>query len=362
MSLDLPPGFTSRPATAADAKAIFELAAACEMADDGMVEVDEDDVRIAFDRHGFEAARDTLLVFDQDELVGWAQVYRKRAEADVRPTHLSRGIGNELLRWIEARAGELADDRVGQSKTDANARARDLFLSNGYEPTWVSWVLRTPLDDAAAAPEPPPGISIRHFRPEDAEPVHRVIDDAFSEWPGRDPEPFQVWADTTLAHPGMSPELSPLAFDGDELVGVVISIDLPTFDEGWIDQVATKATHRNRGIAQALLRTAFAGFRELGRTVAGVSTDSRTGALGLYERVGMKVVRQYTRYTKRLAGWRWPRDSNPRGGCPPTRSPGVPLRPLGQATADESSGGAWPNRGREGRSEGRWRRRQDSNL
>ncbi len=40
---------------------------------------------------------------------------------------------------------------------------------------------------------------------------------------------------------------------------------------------------------------------------------------------------------------RWPRDSNPRGGCPPTRSPGVPLRPLGQATAVESSGGVTPN-------------------
>ena len=40
---------------------------------------------------------------------------------------------------------------------------------------------------------------------------------------------------------------------------------------------------------------------------------------------------------------RRPRDSNPRGGCPPTRSPGVPLRPLGQASAVESSGGMTPN-------------------
>jgi mycothiol synthase len=300
VSLGLPAGWSSRPATAADAKAIYELAAECEIADDGMAEVDEDDVRIAFDRHGFDPARDTLLVFDEDDLVGWAELYRKRAEAGVRPSHLGMGIGSELLRWIEARAREIGDDRVGQSKSDANGRARDLFLSEGYEPTWVSWVLRTRLDEAATAPEPPTGVSIRHYRPGDARQVHRVIDDAFSEWPGRDPEPFQVWADTVLAHPGMSPELSPLAFDGDELVAAVVSIDLPASDEGWIDQVATKATHRNRGIATALLRTAFAGLRDRGRTVAGVSTDSRTGALGLYEKVGMRIVRQYTRYTKRL--------------------------------------------------------------
>ena len=49
-----------------------------------------------------------------------------------------------------------------------------------------------------------------------------------------------------------------------------------------------------------MLRTAFGWFFERGRRVAGVSTDSRTGALGLYEKVGMRVVRQYTRYTKRL--------------------------------------------------------------
>ena len=49
-----------------------------------------------------------------------------------------------------------------------------------------------------------------------------------------------------------------------------------------------------------MLRTAFGWFFEGGRRVAGVSTDSRTGALGLYEKVGMRVVRQYTRYTKRL--------------------------------------------------------------
>jgi mycothiol synthase len=299
VSLDLPPGLTSRPATAADARSIYELVAECEIAEDGKAEVDEDDVRISFDRPGFDAARDTVLVFDAGDLVGWAQLYRKRGETDVRPTHLGRGIGVALLRWIEARAREMGDDRVGQTTTDANTRARDLFLSHDYEPSWVSWLLRTRLDRPVPPPELPPGISMRDYRPEDAREAHRVIDDAFSEWPGRDPEPFEVWAVTTLSHPRMSPELSPLAFDGEELVGVVISVDFPEFDEGWIDQVATKASHRNRGIAQALLMSAFTGFRARGRKVAGVATDSRTGALGLYEKVGMRVVRQYTRYTKR---------------------------------------------------------------
>jgi hypothetical protein len=105
-------------------------------------------------------------------------------------------------------------------------------------------------------------------------------------------------------HPKFAPEISPLAFDGDELVGVLLAFDFPDLSEGWIGQLATRASHRRRGIGQALLRTTFGWLFERGRRVAGVSTDTRTGALGLYEKVGMRVQRQYTRYTKRL-GWRW---------------------------------------------------------
>jgi GNAT superfamily N-acetyltransferase len=61
-----------------------------------------------------------------------------------------------------------------------------------------------------------------------------------------------------------------------ELVGALLSMDYP--EEGWIQQVATKATHRRRGIAQALLRAAFGDLSGRGRRRAGVSTDSRTGA------------------------------------------------------------------------------------
>ena len=47
---------------------------------------------------------------------------------------------------------------------------------------------------------------------------------------------------------------------------------------------------RGRGLAQALMVDAFAVAREHGALVSGLSTDSRTGALGLYEKVGMKVT------------------------------------------------------------------------
>jgi len=298
VSLDLPPGLASRPANAADIPGIVELIAACELDADGVDEVDEGD--ISFERHGFGPALDTMLVFDRDELVAWAELYRGRGEADVRPSHRARGIGSTLLGWIEDRARALGEAEVRQTKTDANAGARELFLANGYKQRWVSWMIRITLDQAPAPAEPPAAISIRPYREADARDVHRVIDAAFCEWPGRDPEPYEVWASMITAHPNFRPELSPLALDGDELVGAVIAYDYPDVGESWISQLATKATHRRRGIAQALLLTAFGWFRERGRATAGVETDSRTGALGLYEKVGMRVVRQYTQYDRRL--------------------------------------------------------------
>jgi mycothiol synthase len=298
--MTLPPGHTSRPATAADAAVIFELVAACELEADGVAEVDEHDITVAFGRHGFDPALDSRLVFDGDALVGWAELFRRRSEGDVRPSHRDQGIGTALLDWVESRARDLGDPEVGQTRTDANTRARDLFLARGYEPAWTSWVIRITLDERPPAPRVPAGISIRPFRATDAQASHEVLDAAFSEWDMRRHVPYEVWASEEMVHPAFVPELSPLAFDGEELVGVALSHDYPGFGEGWIEQLATRATHRRRGIAQALLRTAFGWFYDRGRRVAGLSTDSRTGALRLYEKTGMRVVRQYTRYTKRL--------------------------------------------------------------
>jgi len=56
----------------ADAGAIFELIATCEVDADGVAEVDEQDITVAFGRRGSDPVLDTQLVFEDGELVGWA--------------------------------------------------------------------------------------------------------------------------------------------------------------------------------------------------------------------------------------------------------------------------------------------------
>lgn len=299
--LDLPEGLTARPPTRDDVPAITALVATCELDVDGMAEIDTTDVDSCFARSGFDPSTDMAVVHDGRMLVAWAERWSRRAEADVHPTYQGRGIGAALLGWTERRARAAGQPEVGQTVSDANVRAAELFRGNGYEPAHTSWILQIRFGDAPV-PEPavPEGVTFRAYEASDAQAVHRVIDDAFNEWEGREPFPFEGWAPFVIHHGAFAPELSPLAFDGDELVGAALSFDYPNADEGWIHQLATKASHRHRGIARALLQHAFRDFAARGKPACGLSTDSRTGALGLYERVGMRVRRSYTRFTKTL--------------------------------------------------------------
>lgn len=300
--LKLPDGLRHRQIGPGDVDILTELIAACEAADDGAAEVDRTDVEMTFGRDGFDPATDGVLVLEGETAAAWGNVYRERAEADVHPAYRGRGIGGAVLRWTEKRARELGAPKVGQTVTEANLGAGALLRAHGYGPTQTAWQLEIAFEDGPPpTPDPPEGIQIRRYDPSrDEHAAYRLIEDAFNEWPGRSPLSFEEWAPYVIRHGAFSAALSRLAFDGDELVGAALSFDYPGVDEGWIHQLATKATHRHRGIARALLHAAFGAFHERGRRRCGLSTDSRTGALTLYERVGMHVRRSFTRYTKTL--------------------------------------------------------------
>jgi len=300
-ALELPPGLTWRPATHDDAAAVLRLIEIAEDRYDGAVEVDPADIESDFQRVGFDLVRDCVLVFDGDEPVAWANVHRERAEADVRPSHQGRGIGTALLRWSETRVRELRGAKVSQTVTDNNRDAPALFSANGYAADGTSWILQISFEEPPPEQAAPDGISIRPYSDADAQAAYRLIDDAFNEWEGRTSIGFDEWRVSVIDHQAFSAELSRLAFDGDDLVGAALAFDYATEEEGWIHQVATKATHRHRGIARSLLYETFRAFYERGKANCGLSTDSRTGALSLYERVGMHVRRSYTKYAKTLA-------------------------------------------------------------
>lgn len=300
---ELPGGFSARPMIHQDVDPVTELVAACELADDATVEIDREDIVVDWARPEFDLATDTIGVFAGEDLVAEAEVYKsRRAEVNVHPDARDHGLGAWLLAWTEARARAGGSDRVHQTVTDANAAAAELFARYGYRYGHTSWVLQI---ENAGRPtvEVPKGYLFCDYDPvADARAAYRVIEDAFNEWENRDPATFEEWAAITIDRPSFEPWQMVLVdhTETGELVGVVFLLDYEA-EDGWVQQVATRADHRHKGIARAMLQRSFEVFFDRGKTLCGLSTDSRTGALGLYEKVGMQVIRSYTNRVKDLA-------------------------------------------------------------
>jgi mycothiol synthase len=297
----LPDGLTVRPATLEDAGAVTGIMAACELDADGDV-LSLEDVRAEWARPSFDLAADSVVVLDGARPVAYADLPEgRRTWAYVHPDHRGRGIGTWLVGWVEERAHERGRRRLEQTVSDADAGAADLLQAHGYAVRWHTWVFRMPLDEEPPEPALPPVIALRTFEPgRDDRDLYELIETAFAEWPDRDAGPgFEDWAATTIHRPDADPALTLVLEDRGELVGAAFC--LVYGNDGWVDQLAIKRSHRGRGLGRALLHASFREFRRRGLAAAALATESRTGARGLYEHVGMRVTRSYTRLSKQLA-------------------------------------------------------------
>jgi mycothiol synthase len=302
VTIALPDGFTSHPATMDDVDDVTALVAASERHHTGTANVVPDDVRSDYARASVDLERDSILVFDGARLVAEGLVFNGRyADCAVDPEAEGRGLGTALLHWSQEVARTQGGSIVGGTVPDENAPARALFLANGYEPAWDSWILEITHEEEPAEPHLPTGYQIRPIADGEAEAVHRVIEDAFSEWKSRPPTNFEDWRSWALERPGFERWMIPVVVGDGEIVGAAYLIHYPN-DLGWVQQIAVRSDHRGRGLGRALLQHAFRTFHSRGEPTTGLSTDSRTGALTLYEHVGMSVTHSFTHYAKALDG------------------------------------------------------------
>ena len=211
----------------------------------------------------------------------------------MHPDYRGRGIGSWLADWLEdcARAG--GSKLVGQTvpgDTDPEAVLPGTGLPRGAGRRGCCSCPPT----GRIEPQPlPEGYSLREFAgPADGRVAFQLIEDAFNEWPDRDPSSFEDWAPRGPLRPGFEPWQIRFVVDpqGTE-VGVCYTIHAG--GTGYVDAIAVRRDQRGLGLARALLVDAFERARDHGATVSELSTDSRTGALGLYEHVGMQVTQTW---------------------------------------------------------------------
>ena len=202
-----------------------------------------------------------------------------------------RGIGTEIVERGEefARAEGVKKILVGGAEPDAAARS--LFEAHGYHETRRFYEMAIELTEEPSVSELPDGLVVDKMRDDEYRAFYDATNEAFAEHWEWHPQPFEEWLERRQGQ--HRDENGPIWFvvrDGDELAAVTRN-DLSIAGGGYVGAIGVRPAWRGKGLAKALLQRTFAEFWRRGTTRVTLDVDSQneTGAVALYERVGMRV-------------------------------------------------------------------------
>ena len=293
---------TVREPVPADAEALATLLNAQSLALHGTADLSAESMRSWFGLPDLEmrvvpgdGAFDAYADFVPTDDSDWAWI-------DLRQHPDRPGSGAALLEHFEARARELGRDAVRLIVAERDSASRSLAESRGYVPIRYSFRMLVALRDEPPVSFPD-GIAVRAMRRGEEHDVYLATNDAFADHWGFHPTPFESWRQWNLDRDGSRPDLWWLALDGDEIAGVCLNrlADDGDPEHGYVHILGVRPAWRRRGLGEALLRHTFRDFRErgCGRVSLDVDGENTTGAVRLYERVGMHVDRRSDTYEKR---------------------------------------------------------------
>jgi len=314
MTGELPSGYLLRRPLDQDAEGVLALMIACDLVMMGEPDSTIDDVKAEWTLPRFEKARDSWIVTDASgEIVGYAWVWDRvphqdlQADLRVHPEHRGRGIEEVLLRCLEERGGEHLDPAAPERDltialfTDSKEDLPAILSARGYRSVRTFHRMRIDLTGPVLPVAAPAGIEIRPFRKSLDEPVmHQTIEEAFEGHFRFAPEPHEDWVSRRMTQPGFDPGLWLIAWDGTDAAGCVLPYVFG--DLGWVRELGVRPAWRGRGIGKALLLEAFRVLERKGRRRVSLGVDSAnvTGAIRLYEDVGMRVELRHDLYQKNI--------------------------------------------------------------
>jgi ribosomal protein S18 acetylase RimI-like enzyme len=262
-----------------------------------MVTDSETDTRIVVDADGTPVA--AALVCSPP-----AGGFRADLFGGVHPSRQGRGLGRDLLTWQVARAREIHRSTAPDAEwvADVGAMVAEesalrLYARLGFTPARYFFEMVAPTAQPPDAPLPV-GLRSEPYRPELARELYEAHMEAFSDHWGFQRREFDSWRTFTVDGKDFLPELSRVAFDGEEIASYVLSYNDASPERMYIGQVGTRRPWRRRGLAGALMVEVLHAAATADRQFAtlDVDTDSPTGAVGVYEKVGFEVEQRDVTY------------------------------------------------------------------
>jgi GNAT superfamily N-acetyltransferase len=293
-----------------DLRVVSDLVIACDTDVSGYSEFSVDDMRMLSRLPRVELDKDSWIVRADDEAVAAAFLWDAepnevfKSFGVVRLPHQGRGLGDALMSMIEDRARERAvDNAILRTYIDINEpQAARLAEQRSFRFVRRHWSMLVDFDEPPAPGIPPEGITIKRGADQerDLPLVHSLVNETFAEHWGFVQRTFEEFAEGFVLREDNDPSLWFFAYDGDEPVAILLG--QLAGGMGWVADLGVRKMWRKRGLGEALLRMAFAEFYERGfkRVGLGVDTGNETGAVRLYERVGMHPERGDDEYEKPL--------------------------------------------------------------
>lgn len=295
---------------------------ACDRADKNENIVTAEEIRRNYSHlQRSDTDRDMVFIEVDGEAVGYG---RCQWDAELTGAHLYtffihlmpewryKGIGLPVARHFIARLREIAADHPSEANKYFQSTAMstmpwhmNLMERLEFEPVRYGLFMTRPCSQPVEVTPLPQGIEVRPVGDEDLRKVWDAQIEAFRDHWGYVPpteEDYQGW----LEWPNLSPHLWKVAWDGDEVVGMVGNFINKEENEeyhrlrGYTENISVRRPWRRQGVARGLLTRSVKMFQEMGmeETALGVDTENPNGAKQLYESVGYKEVRRFITYRK----------------------------------------------------------------
>lgn len=245
-------------------------------------------------------------------------LHRARGTGRVHPNFRRLGIGTRLVELVDAQFVERSQMLVDPAKPlsvqrlalRTNTGDVALLKATGHTHLRSFFEMEKDLSssDALSLPLRPEGLELRPFDVErDALTVYEAQGEAFLDhFNSFGDESFESWRKYMVDYPHFDPALWLLLWDGDQLAAASLN-NIPArynYQVGYVDSLFVRRSWRKRGVATALLRESFALFATHGlkKAALGVDAQNRSGALKIYEQVGLHITLENMLFIRYLRG------------------------------------------------------------
>jgi mycothiol synthase len=314
MQAALPQGHTVRAPHKDELEAVVALIRASERADLGEELASAQEMGTRWDVPESPLATNAWVAVAPDgALAGFARVRLGESNGlflNVHPRQRNRGIGSALLDRVETRAqahlaalherGAASSLLLRTWMTEQGERARRFAERRGYRLVRIFNDMDMALSEAAPSPSWPGSIRLEPFeRERDARPLYDAMSEAFADhWGGMNPA-YEQWLRMSERE-DFDSSLWYVAWEEGAIAGAALCSVRGA--SGWVDELFVRRPWRKHGLGLALLRHACGQCYARGFPRVGLSVDSEnpTGAVRLYERAGMSVIRSIRTFEQTL--------------------------------------------------------------